>query len=244
MTLRYRAYLDHAASLRHRAHLWGIPLMTGAAVIGNIAATVGVFMGASWLIAAAGGGSSQAILGKMANLDTPGALVAFLFSFAGASLGIFLAMPLIHRLRAADLRSASAGGFQWGNFLRAAGLVLGIGVVGTVLALPFQDLARNAGWGLWLSWLLPALAGILVQVHAEELFFRGYLQSMLAARFRSPAVWIGVPSVLFAGIHLSNAAAFGENAWLVLLVPLLVGMAAADVTARTGGIGGAVAGNA
>ncbi len=239
MSQRYAAYLDHAARLGPRAPLWGIPLVTLAAVLGNVAATAGVFMGMAWVISALGDRQSQAVLNELSMLSGPPALIAFLLSFAGASVGILLALPLVHRLRPRALNSVD-GRFQWGNLGRAAGLVLAVGVTATVLALPFQDLARNAGWSLWLTWLVPAMAGILVQVHAEELFFRGYLQGMLAVRFRQPLVWIGIPSLAFSAIHLPNAAAFGENAWLALLAPLLVGLAAADVTARTGGIGGAV----
>jgi membrane protease YdiL (CAAX protease family) len=239
MIRRYRAYLDQTASLRPQARLWGIPLMTAAAVLGNIAATAGVFMVVAWAISAVTGEPTQIVLDRLAALGSPAALVAFLFSFAGASLGILLAFPLIHRLRPGELNGVDRR-FQWDNVGRAAALVLAVGVASTALALPIQDLTRNAGWSLWLTWALPALAGILVQVHAEELFFRGYLQRMLAARWRQPAIWLGIPAVAFAATHLPNAAAFGANAWLVLLVPFLVGLAAGDVTARTGGIGGAV----
>lgn len=239
MIRRYQSYLDHAASLRPRAHLWGIPLVTAAAVLGNVLATSGALTGVAWIVAALAGRPYQAVLNEMASLASPAALITFLASFAGVSLGIILGLRLFHRLQPGAVNSPD-GRFQWRNAGCAAALVLSVAVAAAVLAMPFQDLTRNASWGLWLAWLLPALAAILVQVHAEELYFRGYLQGMLAARFRHPAVWLGIPSVAFSAMHLPNAAIFGENAWLVLLAPLLVGLAAADVTARTGGIGGAV----
>lgn len=57
--------------------------------------------------------------------------------------------------------------------------------------------------GRWLTLLPLSLLAILVQVSAEELLFRGYLQQQLAARFASPLVWMVVPSALFALGHYS-----------------------------------------
>lgn len=91
----------------------------------------------------------------------------------------------------------------------------------------------------WLALLPVSLATLLVQTGSEELFFRGYLQSQLAARFRSPIVWMVLPSALFALGHL--AAAFGPNAWAVAGWAGLFGLAAADLTARSGTLGPAIA---
>jgi hypothetical protein len=74
-----------------------------------------------------------------------------------------------------------------------------------------------------------------VQTAAEELVFRGYLMQGLAARFRSWLVWWLVPALLFGLLHWSPQV-YGADAWLAVLSATLIGLALADVTARTGGL--------
>ena len=46
--------------------------------------------------------------------------------------------------------------------------------------------------------LLPlGIAGLFCQVFAEEVAFRGYLQTQLAARFTSPVIWMSLPALGF-----------------------------------------------
>ena len=77
-----------------------------------------------------------------------------------------------------------------------------------------------------------------MQVTAEELLFRGYLQQQLAARFRSPVIWLVLPSAAFGILHFDHGT-FGNNAWLVVAATAVFGLIAGDVTARTGNIGAA-----
>ena len=94
--------------------------------------------------------------------------------------------------------------------------------------------------GRWTALLPLSLLAVLVQVSAEELLFRGYLQQQLAARFASPLAWMVVPSALFALGHYSPETA-GDNAiWFVLWAGIF-GMLMADLTARTGTLGTAIA---
>ncbi|MBM1815757.1 CPBP family intramembrane glutamic endopeptidase [Pseudosulfitobacter pseudonitzschiae] len=94
--------------------------------------------------------------------------------------------------------------------------------------------------GRWLTLLPLSLLAILVQVSAEELLFRGYLQQQLAARFASPLVWMVVPSALFALGHYSPETS-GDNAiWFVLWAGIF-GLLMADLTARAGTLGPAIA---
>jgi membrane protease YdiL (CAAX protease family) len=90
-----------------------------------------------------------------------------------------------------------------------------------------------------LPWLPFALLGLLIQTGTEELIFRGYLQQQLAARFRQRWVWMLVPSLLFGLIHYSPAQ-YGALSWVVVIWSLLFGLAAADLTARTGNLGAAI----
>ncbi|MEL7280360.1 MAG: CPBP family intramembrane glutamic endopeptidase [Pseudomonadota bacterium] len=101
-------------------------------------------------------------------------------------------------------------------------------------------LERHLQLGPWLLLLVFALPLVLIQISAEELVFRGYLQSQLAARFKHPILWIGIPSVLFGLLHYSPEMA-GENAWMMVVWSALFGVAAADLTARSGTLGPAFA---
>ncbi|WP_370285857.1 CPBP family intramembrane glutamic endopeptidase [Pseudooceanicola nanhaiensis] len=103
----------------------------------------------------------------------------------------------------------------------AATLQEGPGLVAWTLALPF------------------GLAAILVQVSAEELFYRGYIQQQLAARFDSPLVWMLVPNLLFAAAHWDNGGTSEESLQYVIWA-LFFGLAASDLTARTGNLGAAI----
>lgn len=103
----------------------------------------------------------------------------------------------------------------------AATLADGPGVFAWTLALPF------------------GVAAILVQVTAEELFYRGYVQQQLAARFDSPLVWMLVPNLLFAAAHWDNGGSPEESLQYVIWA-LFFGLAASDLTARTGNLGAAI----
>lgn len=92
----------------------------------------------------------------------------------------------------------------------------------------------------WLLFLAPAMLALLIQVSAEELVFRGYLQSQLAARFGNPVIWMGLPSILFALLHFGNAGT-GGHAWLIVIWAAAFGLVTADLTARSGTLGPAIA---
>ena len=101
-------------------------------------------------------------------------------------------------------------------------------------------LEPNLAPGLWLTLLPLSLAAVLVQTSAEEIVFRGYIQSQLAARFASPLVWVLVPSALFAIGHYLPAEA-GPNAVYIALWAGVFGVLMADLTARAGNLGPAIA---
>lgn len=170
----------------------------------------------------------------LASGRTPAGAVAVLMSFAGLAAGTLVAARLLHgrgpstlfgrgpRVIAGFVAGAAAVVAVWG-----AAMLLPPGLEGAQPAMPAA---------LWAAWLPLALAAVLVQTGAEEVLFRGYIQSQLAARFRSPAVWALAPSLLFGLVHLDTAT-HGANAWLVVAATGLFGLAAADLTARTGAIG-------
>ena len=99
---------------------------------------------------------------------------------------------------------------------------------------------RNLAAATWVMFLPLALVALFCQVFAEEVAFRGYLQSQLAARFTSPVIWLGLPALAFGLLHVDSAT-YGANGWLVMLWATGFGLAAADLTARFGTLGPATA---
>jgi len=92
---------------------------------------------------------------------------------------------------------------------------------------------------LWALTVPFALIALLIQTGAEEIFYRGYVQQQLAARFRATWVWMVVPNLLFAAAHWDNGATPTESGQYVIWA-FCFGLAASDLTARTGNIGAAV----
>lgn len=127
------------------------------------------------------------------------------------------------------------------HFGRVCLYMVGLHVALSLLLPATPDLTpqANIAPSLWLSFLPLALPALLIQTGAEELVFRGYLQSQLAARFANPRVWIIVPSILFGLLHY-DPVINGDATWLIVGWATLFGVAAADLTARTGTIGAAL----
>ncbi|MFZ8959785.1 MAG: CPBP family intramembrane glutamic endopeptidase, partial [Paracoccaceae bacterium] len=98
------------------------------------------------------------------------------------------------------------------------------------------SLVRSLDLKKWLILLPLALGLIAIQTGAEELLFRGYLQSQLAARFKSPIIWAVLPSVLFGLAHFAPEE-HGSAAWYLVLATSVFGLCAADLTHRFGTIG-------
>jgi membrane protease YdiL (CAAX protease family) len=160
-------------------------------------------------------------------------LVALL-SFAALTLGVVLAARLFDGRGAATL--IGPGGFRPRAFLAGALTAAGFatGVTLLVFVLLGEPMEQRLGIGPWLGLLPFALLAVLIQTSAEEVAFRAYLAQGLAARFRSPLIWLGVPAALFGAMHWSPA--FGSNAPLVVLCAAMIGVILGDVTARTGNL--------
>lgn len=168
--------------------------------------------------------------------------MATILQFASFALLAAALWGLIWAFHARGLRSllGPAGPFRG----QLAAATLGVGLVLAVqepLMLwgdwPFFAEIRPLGG--WLLWLLPGLLAIFIQVSTEEIFFRGYLQQQLAVRFAHRWVWLGVPSVMFGLGHYANGFDAADGALWVIWATLL-GMACADLTARTGNLGAAI----
>lgn len=103
-----------------------------------------------------------------------------------------------------------------------------------------QPLEVNLTLNRWLVLLPMSLMVVLIQTSAEEILFRGYIQQSLAARFSSPLIWMFLPASLFALGHYLPAEA-GENAVPIALWAGVFGCLMADLTARAGTLGPAIA---
>lgn len=173
---------------------------------------------------------------------TPRGVATILLTFGGLWLGVWAAMALCHRQRLVALLAA---GRHWPE-AALRGLGLGIGAYGAVLAAGFLVGVRPGRTGLdladWIAWSPVLLCLIAVQSGAEELLFRGYLAQQLARLGRigrHPAVWAGVPALVFAAMHMAPGLP-GDIALLYGLVTLLFGLTAAALVWRTGGLAAAM----
>ncbi|QOL81716.1 CPBP family intramembrane glutamic endopeptidase [Pseudooceanicola spongiae] len=167
-----------------------------------------------------------------------GATLLFLGSFTAAVVALVLMLQVLHGRGLAGLIGPwPMAGVQ---FFRVAGHVALLQAIVWILPMP-ADLRpeRYLGFGPWLSLLPVALPAIFIQIAAEELLFRGYLQSRLSARFSHPMIWMGLPSVLFGLLHYQGAA--GSNGLWFVASATLFALAAADLTARSGTLGPALA---
>ncbi len=164
----------------------------------------------------------------------PLGMVLMLSTFLCPLVALAVAMRVLHRKGLGVLMGPA--GLAWSQFWRV--FLVQCAVLGVALMLPSpegMEPERQMAVTRWLSWMPLALVLLAVQIGSEELMFRGYLQSRLAARFRSPLLWVGVPAVVFALLHFNPAA--GDNLWPILGVTFLYALAAGDLTARAGTLG-------
>jgi len=127
-----------------------------------------------------------------------------------------------------------------GQFFRTMIRLFALGTVVAVITSNSATLVQNLPLSQWLGLLPLSLAFLLIQVSAEELVFRGYLQSQLAALGLHRIVWIVVPSAIFGLLHYDPAVMGAAAPWMVLSTTLF-GVIAADLTARSGTLGPAIA---
>jgi hypothetical protein len=186
------------------------------------------------------GSESTAFYDNLLAGTTPGAMFILLGSFGLMTVGIAIVVRVLHKR---SLASVLGPRNLFVPQFRSVILVCAIlGVVVFVLP-PWDmggDFVPNMPLGRW-SLLLPlSLIAVLVQVSAEEIVFRGYVQQQLAARFRSPLIWMVLPAALFAlGHYLPEQA--GENAAIIAIWAGVFGILMADLTARAGSLGPAIA---
>lgn len=229
----YRAHEAMVRFARAQPQLWrlllGLVLVAAVsfAMTAALQVTVAELFPGAWLQGLADG-------------SNPGAMLVLLGSFAFLSLGVAMAARLFHQRSFATV-TGHLRPLVW-QFGRVSLFLLGLSAV--LMALPPYSMGPpmtpNLPFWTWLGILPFSVAAVLVQTGSEEILFRGYIQQALAARFRSPAVWLLVPSALFALGHYLPVDA-GDNALLITAWAGLFGLLMADLTARAGTLGPAMA---
>lgn len=194
-----------------------------AAIFGLLALALGVESGMVWL-------------SQLAVAEGPAGTLLMLSTFLGMAAGPMLAVRLLHHRPAASLFGPAPRVLR--HFAVAAAGVTVLYAAGLAIWSGSFDATPNLSLGLWLSILPVALLAIAVQTGAEELLFRGYIMQQLAARFRSPLIYMLVPSLMFGMLHY-DPATMGGNAWAVVGSTAFFGLIAADLTQATGSLGAA-----
>ncbi|WP_306112910.1 MULTISPECIES: CPBP family intramembrane glutamic endopeptidase [unclassified Roseovarius] len=182
---------------------------------------------------------SMAVITTIDQSRTPGSVIINLSVFALLSVSLAISVRALHQRGLMSL----IGPLPWAimQFRRVlVGLVL---LLAVTMFLPMPNEITplpNLPFGKWVMFLPLTIIALLIQTSAEELAFRGYIQSQLAARFPNPVIWLMVPSVVFGLVHYDPSLP-AQNALIVILWATLFGMAAADLTARSGTLGPAIA---
>ena len=233
----YRAHEMLVGPARGRPELWR--LVAGVLLAMTVAFMLGVML-RTMLITSLPGIASGAPDEGAGQGNTPASLLLLLFGFGLVTMGVFVAARTVQQRDPLSLIGPIPLAIS--QFWRVFRALVLLGAV--ILLLPpygmGEPLVPNLNLGTWIMLLPISLLAVLVQTSSEEILFRGYIQQTLAARFSSPLVWLVVPALLFGLGHYLPAEA-GDNAIFVALWAVVFGLLAADLTARSGTLGPAIA---
>ena len=224
------AFQTFIAPAKTRPQVWRFLLCTVFAVTVYMAFTVGLLEA---LYAAELG---TVIPDQLERGTTRLSLALILFTFAGMVLGLLGSLFLFYRRGLGSL----VGPFDkaWKDFFRAAGI---FAIVSCLLGAPLLwmvGISPNQSLSSVLIFLPLIVLLVLLQTGAEELFFRGFVLQQMAARFKSPWIWLISPSIVFGLLHYDSAIS-PERAFGIMGSITLAGILLGDLTRRTGNIGAA-----
>ena len=151
---------------------------------------------------------------------------------------LWVVMRVLHSLPIVTLVGAPATALLAG--VRTGLILIPLYALALGPALADSEVFRQMTTGAWLAILPLTLPLLMVQIGAEELVFRGYLQSHLRALSKHPIVWMLIPSVLFGLVHYDPTQPT-YSAWIYVVWATGLGLVCADVTARHGTLGPALA---
>ena len=236
LRLNYAAHVGFIAPALASAAVWRLLLGFALATVGYVALNQMYFQ----VVYAFVGAQSTALYDQLVSGRTPQAMYLLLFSFVFMTMSVGVVVRLLHRRSIMTL----LGDIPVALRQFGAVSVMIVGLMAVLFVLPPWDMGgdfvANVPLDRWLLLLPLSLFAVLIQVSAEEIVFRGYVQQQLAARFKSPLIWMVLPSALFAfGHYLPDAA--GENAVMIAIWAGVFGIMMADLTARAGTLGPAIA---
>lgn len=233
-TENFEAYI---AKARLYPQIWRIILgcLTGFAVflIGTmvIVAVLSGFLGVE-------NPYSYELVAALERGETPVHMAIVLATFIPMALGA-IAMAAWHWRGLADLLGTRHRFVEL--FFKCAGIIFATTAVYFAISMVIggPDLISHHSLKTWLGFLPWALPLLFVQITAEELVFRGYLQQQLAARFKGFFWWMILPSLVFALGHYKPDVD-PLLAVMIIFATLLFGVIAADLTRLTGSLAAAM----
>jgi len=180
---------------------------------------------------------SIAILRALEGGRTPLGVIVTLASYLPLAVALALAVRLLHDRSFSSLFCPRR--LTWRTLLWVGGAAFLLQVVLTPLQVIAPNVGRHLPFDRQWPWIVPAAIGIILQAATEEALFRGYLTQQLAVKSRNPWVWMGLPALLFAGLHFNSGSGWVDLVWTGGLA-LAFSLAASDLTARTGTLGPAI----
>jgi len=171
--------------------------------------------------------------------DTRLGLLAQLFSFGFLGLWVLVIARMRH---GRDLRSLIGPPDMAARQLAKVFVATILVFIASELLPPYWNISAIAEIVsplVWVTMLPLSLAALFVQTGAEELMYRGYVQQQIAARWDSPWIWLTLPNLLFASAHWNVDSDLIGNLQYVLWA-FVFGLAASDLTARSGTLGPAI----
>ena len=171
-------------------------------------------------------------------VTSPGQTLTLLGSFSTMAIAVGAVVLILHHRSPTTLLGGLRPAFD--QFCQSIRGFIPYLIIVILLVFSSQDMQPHLAIGTWLKLLPITLVLLMVQVGAEELVFRGYLQSQLAALNAPTFVWILLPSVAFGLLHYDPTTTGDLAPWIVLWA-IFFGVAAADLTARYGTLGPAIA---
>ena len=233
--MRYDAHSAFVAPARRRAEIWR--LLLGLVLI--VAIVLGLTALFHMAVLTYGGDALHRDITRLEGTgQTAAGVLTLLYSFLIMTLAVVVVTAQLHRRSPLTLLGPIP--LMMRQFGAVVAVLIALGIA--IAVLPPWGFDDPVSAGLpplrWLLLLPLAILAVLIQTSAEEILFRGYLQQQLAARFRSPVIWMVAPALLFGVLHYRPDA--GANGGLIMLWAAGFALAAADLTARAGTLGPAI----
>lgn len=167
---------------------------------------------------------------------TRASLAIELFSFSGFALALLVVLPLLHRRSFLSLLGPVSHVLK--HFLISVLVFFAISLIVGMPLLFVLETIPNQPFASVLVFLPAAIPLLLIQTGAEEFLFRGYILQQLVTRFKSPWIWLVLPSVVFGLMHYDPDLPL-EKALGIVVWATLMGILWTDLVRITGNIGAA-----